>query len=174
MNPAQMVHDTKARPSSGRRRALGFLTGMAVLLAGCAGAPKPEAPRTDGHTACQAAAQGDTWVGNWLGVDKRKGVAGELRVQMILRQDGTMAYTEQLKRAGKSPQSLSESGCWHRQANELVMRTTHSNAVAVEQGDPIYTNSYTTRTSGPNLVLDGPEGPLSLKRMPDDYRLPLL
>lgn len=155
------------------RRPWVFFSAAAVLVAGCAGTPKPEPRATDAAVSCQGAAQADAWVGNWLGVNKRKGIAGELHVQITLRQDGTMAYTEQLKRSGKSPQTLSETGCWHRNAQTLIMRTTHSNAVAVEQGDPIYTNEYPAQTGAGRLVLDGPEGPFSLKRMPDDYRMPV-
>jgi len=152
------------------------LTAAAVLAAGCAVKPGPK-PAPDQaaqeQTSCRQAAPGDAWVGNWLGVNKRKGIAGELHVLMTLKQDGTMAYAEQLKRAGKSPQALNETGCWQRDGETLVMRTTHSNAVAVEQGDPIYTNEYEVQTRAGQLVLNGPEGPLSLKRMPDDYRMPV-
>lgn len=144
-----------------------------ALAAGCAAVPRPEPPAAEEQAACRPAAPADAWVGNWLAVDKRKGVAGELHVLMTLQQDGTMAYAEQLKRSGKSPQTLNETGCWHRSGETLVLRTTHSNAVAVEQGDPIYTNEYETQTRGAQLVLHGPEGPLGFKRMPGDYRLPV-
>lgn len=150
-----------------------YLMVMIVLLAGCAGTPKPDAQPVDQHTPCQAAAPADAWVGNWLAVSKRQGVAGELHVLMTLRQDGAMAYVEQLKRSGKSPQTLSETGCWHRTDETLVLRTTHSNAVVVELGDPIYTNEYAVRTGAGRLALDGPQGPLGFKKMPDDYRLPV-
>lgn len=173
MSNAQTVCKIFNRRGQAPAPAFWALAAVALLLTGCASAPKPQAEPVDDQKPCQAAAQNDTWVGNWLGVNKRRGMAGELHVQMILRQDGTMAYTEQLKRAGKSPQSLRETGCWHRQGNELVMRTTHSNAVAVEPGDPIYTNAYTARNSGAHLMLSGPEGPFSLKRMPADFLLPV-
>lgn len=146
---------------------------LAALAAGCAGMPGSKLPAAEEPGACRPAAQNDAWVGNWLGVNKRKGVAGELHVLMTLHQDGAMAYTEQLKRSGKSPQNLNETGCWHRVDDRLVLRTTHSNAVAVEQGDPIYTNEYETQTRTGQLVLHGPEGPLNFRRMPDDYRLSL-
>lgn len=162
-----------AKPWRQGRLLWALLPVAAVLVAGCAGAPRQEPRATDDKVSCQAAAQGDEWVGNWLGVNKREGIAGALHVLFTLRQDGTMAYTEQLKRSGKSPQTLNETGCWHRNAETLVMRTTHSNAVAVEPGDPIYTNEYPARMSAGRLVLDGPAGPFTLKRMPDDYRLPM-
>lgn len=146
---------------------------LLTLLGGCTVTQEPEPAPTVAAKPCLEAQHGDPWIGNWLGVDKRKGVAGELQVQMILHPDGTMAYTEQLKRPGKSPQSLQETGCWHHEGQTLVMRTTHSNAVAVEQDDPIYTNQYQVNAQGRTLFLRGPEGPLNLKRMPDDYRLPL-
>ena len=172
MSDANVVR-AMTKPVQGAGRSWGLLVAVAVLVAGCAGAPKPEPRQADEPAACPAASEGDAWVGNWLGVNQHKGVAGELHVQITLHQDGTMAYTEQLKRTGKSPQSLNEIGCWHREGDTLVLRTTHSNAVAVEQGDPIYTNEYETQTQAGRLVLQGPEGPLSFRKMPDDYRLPL-
>lgn len=144
----------------------------AMLASGCAGLSGTEAPVKD-EQACRPANAADPWIGNWLGINKRKGVAGELHVLMTLHQDGSMAYAEQLKRAGKPPQTLNETGCWHRTGETLVLRTTHSNAVAVEQGDPIYVNEYETQQRGGQLVLHGPESPLSFKRMPGDYRLPV-
>lgn len=153
-------------------RAWAALATVAVL-AGCAGAPSPKPPpAAQEQAACRQAAQGDAWVGNWLGVDKRKGITGELHVLITLRQDGTMAYAEQLKRRSKLPQTLSETGCWHRDGETLVMRTTHSNGVPVEQGDPIYTNTYAVKSRAGQLALSRPEGLLTLKRMPNDYRLP--
>ena len=166
------VSHERAKKASTRRRHWAAVAAAAVLAAGCAGMPESQQPVAEEPGACRSAAQSDAWVGNWLGVNKRKGVAGELHVLMTLHQDGTMAYVEQLKRSGKPPQTLRETGCWQRADDRLVLRTTHSNAVAVEQGDPIYTNEYETQTRTGHLVLHGPEGPLDFKRMPDDYRLP--
>ena len=171
MGDTSWVH-LKERQSQGLPRFWMWLV-VPVLVAGCAVAPKPDPKQAEDPFACQAAAADEAWTGNWLGVNQRKGVAGELRVQMVLRQDGTMEYVEQLQRSGKPAQALNESGCWHRKGTTLVMRTTHSNAVPVEQGDPIYINEYAVRISDGRLALNGPEGPLSLRRMPDDYRLPL-
>lgn len=164
------IHQVQAR-RAGFRRHWAALMVLAMVAAGCASVPAPSVSTDD--QACQPAKAGDEWVGNWLGVNKRKGIAGELHVLMTLHQDGTMAYAEQLKRAGKSPQSLNETGCWHRKGNTLVLRTTHSNAVAVDPGDPIYTNEYETESRNGQWVLQGPESPLSFRRMPDDYRLPV-
>lgn len=159
----------KSPPGSHRHWAALLLAAM--LVAGCAGVSGPE-PAAEDPQACRPAQAGDTWVANWLGVNKRKGVAGELHVLMTLHQDGSMQYAEQLKRARKPPQTLNETGCWQRENTTLVLRTTHSNAVPVEQGDPIYVNEYETQERDGRLVLYGPEGPLSFKRMPNDYRLP--
>ena len=158
--------------------------GVALLaatgwVAGCTTATKPgpaasvkkEAPQVE---ACQPAASNDAWVGNWLAVSKRKGVAGEMHVQLTLKQDGSMAYGEQLKRTRKPPQALNETGCWHRDGAALVVRTTHSNGVAVELGDPIYTSKYEVQLRSGRLMLNGPDGPLNFKRMPASYQQPLL
>lgn len=164
------THQVRAScPRFVRRGAV--LTLVAAIAAGCTSMPTPS-PSTDDQT-CRPAEAGDTWVGNWLGIHKRKGVAGELHVLMTLHPDGSMAYAEQLKRAGKPSQSLNEIGCWERKGGTLVLRTTHSNAVAVDPGDPIYTNEYETQSRNDRWVLQGPESPLSFKRMPDDYRLPM-
>jgi len=170
------MSDTEGKQANGMTgggRAWLMLGAAAALMAGCAGAPGPKPSTDDKQTACGQAAAGDAWVGNWLAVDKRKGIAGELHVQMTLNQDGSMVYAEQLKRSGKPNQTLNETGRWQRAGETLVMRTTHSNAVAVEQGDPIYTNEYEVQLRGGQMVLNGPEGPLGFKRMPGDYRLPV-
>ena len=163
---------TQIKSAIGGKRPWLVLTMVAILAAGCTGLPGPQ-PTVEDQQACRPADAADAWVGNWLAVNKRKGVAGELHVLMTLHQDGTMAYAEQLKRPGKPPQTLNETGCWHRENETLVLRTTHSNAVAVEQGDPIYVNEYETQERGGQLILHGPESPLSFKRMPGDYRLPV-
>lgn len=155
----------------GRRHWLA-LTLAAALVAGCAVPGGSKQPEPDPY-ACRPAAAGDAWVGNWLAVDKRKGVAGELHILMTLQQDGSMAYSEQLKRSGKPPQTLNETGCWQRSGEALVLRTTHSNSVAVEQGDPIYTNEYDTQTRAGQLVMHGHDSAMNFRRMPDDYRLPV-
>src|SRR5690606_37462553 len=92
---------------------------------------------------CQAAAHGDTLVGNWLSVRKQKGVVGELHSLLTLHADGCMDYTEQLKRGNKPSQGLSETGCWQHKQQTLLVRTLHSNGVPVNLDDPIYINQYT-------------------------------
>jgi len=152
--------------------------GVALIgLAGCANMHETSRQKPSAMAQaqpCAPAAAGDALVGNWMGVQKQKGVAGELHVLITLRADGAMAYGEQLKRGRRPPQGLNETGCWNRQGQSLVLRTTHSNGVAVEADDPIYTNQYAVRSaSGARLVLAGPDGPLALRRMPDDYRMPM-
>ena len=147
---------------------------VAVLLAGCTApsapppAPKAEAP------SCQAVAGEDALVGNWLSVRKQKGVAGELRTLFTLHADGTMAYTEQVKRGKQPSQGLSETGCWEHAQNTLTLRTLQSNGAAVDPADPIYTNRYRIVSStAQSLSLKNADGAsLSAKRMSPGYRLP--
>lgn len=145
----------------------------AVLLAGCAApsappAPKPEPPR------CQAAAAGETLVGNWLSVRKQKGVAGELRTLFTLHPDGTMTYTEQLKRGNKPSQGLAEAGCWQRHQQTLTMRTLESNGAPVSLDDPIYTNHYqiVSATDKALSLKDADGATITARRMSPGYRLP--
>lgn len=145
---------------------------LAILLAGCASSPKPAKPKPVSGV-CQAAAAGDPFIGTWLSVRKHKGVAGELHVQFALRADGTMAYSEQLKRGKRPPQELNETGCWSRDQHTLALKTTKSNGVPVELDDPIYTNKYTIRSQdGRLLSLLGSDGEFKARRMPDSYRMP--
>lgn len=147
---------------------------LTILLAGCASAPKPVKPKPMAVSgACQAAAVSDPFVGTWLSVRKHKGVAGELHVLFALRADGTMAYSEQLKRGKRPPQELNETGCWSRDQHTLALKTTKSNGVPVELDDPIYTNKYTIRSQDGKLVsLLGSDGEFKARRMPDSYRMP--
>lgn len=157
-----------------RQRAVYAGLFAAALLAGCAApsapqpAPKPEAP------TCQAAASGEALVGNWLSVRKQKGVAGELRTLFTLHPDGTMAYTEQLKRGKNPSQGLSETGCWERKQQTLTMRTLQSNGAPVSLDDPIYTNDYTVVSADDKaLSLKGADGTvITARRMSPGYRLP--
>lgn len=149
------------------------VVGLAVLLAACApiGQQRSQAPAP--RPQCQAAAAGQAMVGNWLGTRKSPGIAGELKVWIQLGPDGKMAYSEQLQRRGKPPQSLSEEGCWRLEGQTLVLQTLRSNGAEVETDDPIYTNSYTVGAqSGRQLRLRAPDGDITLGRMPNDYRLP--
>ena len=153
-----------------------FLTGVfaAVVLAGCTSAPKPPAPKPTAAPTCRAAATGDSLVGNWLSVRKQKGVAGELRTLFTLHPDGTMAYTEQLKRGKHPSQGLAEAGCWQRDNQTLMLQTLKSNGEPVDTADPIYTNRYTIVASGgQSLSLKDAEGAtIKAKRMSPGYRLP--
>ena len=157
----------------GRRATLILAAGAAVVLAGCAGMGG-DAPAPD-ETRCAAAAANDALVGNWLSVRKQSGVAGELRVHIVLQADGTMRYGEQLSRKGRAPQGLAETGCWRRDGQAIVLRTVESNGSPVDLNDPIYVNRYQlTRESGERIGLKGPDGAqLDARRMPADYRLPL-
>jgi len=144
----------------------------AMVLAGCVG-PRPEpAPQDD--TRCSAAAPSDALLGNWLSVRKQPGVAGELRTHIVLHADGAMSYGEQLRRAGRAPQGLAETGCWWRDGQMVVLRTVESNGSPVDRNDPIYVNRYQiTRESGDRVALQASDGVrLDARRMPPDYRLP--
>jgi hypothetical protein len=149
-------------------------TSMGIVLAGCS-SPRPHAkPKpSPAQVVCRPAQAGDQAVGTWLSEFHRKGVAGRFRVLFALSADGTMRYEDQIKRAGKPPQGLEESGCWSRDGGTLVLRTTKSNGVPVEAGDPIYTNRYTVVSqSARTLVLRGENGVLKASRMSPGYRLP--
>ncbi|KAA0889212.1 hypothetical protein [Pusillimonas sp. ANT_WB101] len=146
----------------------------AVVIAGCATQPPP-APEPEAQPpACQAAAENDALTGNWLSVRRQKGVNGELRTLFTLNQDGTMAYTELLKRGKNPSQGLSETGCWSRIKGALVLQTLLSNGAPVSMDDPIYKNSYIVEASGgDSLTLRNEEGArIKARRMSPGYRLP--
>jgi len=150
-----------------------------VLLSACAvkppaPAPQAQAPAKPAHPACQPAAAGEALTGNWLSKHRQKGVVGELRTLFTLQADGSMAYTEQVKRPNKPSQGLNESGCWKREGNALILDTQESNGVITEPGDPIYQNSYTiVSVTARNLVLRSQDGATyRLTRMSPGYRLP--
>lgn len=149
------------------------VAGLAVLLAACAPVTKKEPQVQAPKPQCQTPAAGQGVVGNWLGTRKSPGIVGELKVWIQLGPDGKMAYSEQLQRRGKPPQSLSEEGCWRLEGQTLVLQTLRSNGAEVETDDPIYTNNYTVGAqSGRQLRLRAPDGDITLGRMPNDYRLP--
>lgn len=150
-----------------------------VLLSACAvkppaPAPQAQAPAKPAHPACQPVAAGEALTGNWLSKHRQKGVVGELRTLFTLQADGSMAYTEQVKRPNKPSQGLNESGCWKREGNALILDTQESNGVITEPGDPIYQNSYTiVSVTARNLVLRSQDGATyRLTRMSPGYRLP--
>lgn len=144
----------------------------ALILAGCATPSAP--PKPQGPPQCSASANAETYAGNWLSVRKQKGIAGELRVLFTLNADGTMAYTEQLKRGKNPSQGLSETGCWLRDGQKLVLQTQLSNGEPIDMSDPIYTNEYIVVSAGASqLVLqDADGGKHNAKRMSPGYRLP--
>ena len=151
---------------------------VAVSLAGCVAlAPAPGTAPDDAAAqmpSCKPAASNDPLVGNWLSVRKQKGVAGELRTLLTLHADGTMAYSEQLKRGKQPSQGLAEEGCWVHDQKTLTIRTLQSNGMPVNLDDPIYTNQYTIVSSaGQTLSLrDASGASISAKRMSPGYRLP--
>lgn len=153
-----------------------FFSGLtAILLAGCA-ATVDKTPVAVAPTIpeCQPAAAGDQIVGNWLSVRTQKGVVGELRTLFTLKADGTMAYTELLKRGKQPSQGLVESGCWQRTQQTLVIQTLESNGAPVNLDDPIYKNSYViTSINTKALTLQGPDGKtIKARSMSPGYRLP--
>jgi len=147
-----------------------------ALVAGCAAPSGPAADKDQAQAvSCSAAQAGETLVGNWLAVRTQKGVAGELHVLFTLKPDGSMAYVEQLKRGRQPPRMLSETGCWTRSSQQLVLQTTESNGVPVDLNDPIYRNQYQiTSAAADRLGLSGAAGTMIARRMPADYRLPVL
>lgn len=156
-----------------RQRAMFASLFAATLLAACAAPSKPP-PVEKPQPTCQAPAQGDTLAGNWLNVRKEKGVAGELRTLFTLHPDGTMAYTEQLKRGSKPSQGLAETGCWKRDGPTLVLQTLQSNGAPIDTNDPIYTNRYMISSqSGNSLAMRHADGSaIKARRMSPGYRLP--
>ncbi|TAL84370.1 MAG: hypothetical protein EPN46_04855 [Candidimonas sp.] len=157
-----------------RRNSVSFLSlAAAALLAGCASKAPPPGPVKTASVVCTARPANDPLVGVWLNVRKEKGIVGEMYTLVTLKSDGTMEYGEQLKRGRQPPQGLSESGCWSRASQTLVLRSTQSNGVPVDLNDPIYINRYAiVSQAGKRLVLRGTDGTLAARRMPDGYRLP--
>lgn len=159
-------------------RKLGMLTwvGAVVIVAGCAAPVPPAQPDSQAQVrpACTAVAESDPLLGNWLFVRSQKGVAGELRTLFTLQADGSMAYTEQLKRPRQPSQGLSETGCWKHEGQVLIMRTYESNGSPVDLDDPIYVNRYQIVSSeGGMLRLKSPDGlSITARQMPPGYRLP--
>lgn len=155
------------------RWGLGAAFVLAILLAGCvAQRPVMQAPKDD--TRCTEAAAGDALIGNWLSIRKQPGVSGELRTHFMLSADGTMRYGEQLVRPRGAPQGLSETGCWRREGQTMILRTIESNGSPVDTDDPIYVNRYQISSEAADrLVLQTSDGMrLEARRMPSDYRLP--
>lgn len=133
-------------------------------------APEPQASQE----LCQPVAANDTLVGNWLSKRTAKGVVGELRTLFTLKADGSMLYTEQVKRPRQPSQGLTESGCWWREGDQLVLKTLESHGLAVDHNDPIYTNYYSiSHSSADKLRLRSRDGIThSTERTSPGYRLP--
>lgn len=159
-----------------RKRGSLLLVSVAAIVAGCAAPVPPAEPESQAQVrpSCTAVAEAEPLLGNWLFVRSQKGVAGELRTLFTLQADGSMAYTEQLKRPGQPSQGLSETGCWQREGQVLVMRTYESNGSVVDLDDPIYINRYQIISSKDNLLrLQSPDGlSITAKQMSPGYRLP--
>jgi|GEM_PF-559027 len=156
-------------------RVLAFLLGGG-LLAAC-GAPVKEAavtPAAPTPPDCQPAAEDDPVVGNWLNKRQQKGVTGELRTLFTLKADGSMLFTEQLKRPRQPSQGINESGCWSREGQSVVLRTYTSNGVPVDIDDPIYTNRYRIGALQTDelLLIDAFGQELRTQRTSPGYRLP--
>lgn len=145
------------------------------MLAACTSfPPAPVAPEPEKKTSCEPAAAEEPLVGNWLSKREEKGVAGELRTLFTLQADGRMLYTEQIKRPRQPSQGLSESGCWWRDGDQLVLKTLESNGLPIDVNDPIYENRYSiTHSSADKLRLRGEDGgQYSTTRTSQGYRLP--
>lgn len=149
---------------------------VAGLMAACAVPAPPVQPDSQDQAlpACTPVSETDALLGNWLVVRSQKGVAGELRTLFTLQADGSMAYTEQLKRPGQPSQGLSETGCWYREGQVLVIRTQESAGLPVDLDDPIYTNRYPIISVNEKMLrLTTPEGvKVSARQMSPGYRLP--
>ena len=167
-----MVTANTSRDTGLRLQTVVSVIAAGVVLAGCAVAPQK--PAKEQGTSCKAVSANDPFIGNWLAVRRYQGVPGELHMLISLKADGTMAYTEQLKRGKSLPRQLNETGCWSRNNSTLTLRTTQSNGVPVELDDPIYANQFEIRSqAGKTLTLVGPQGEIKAQRMPDDYRFPI-
>ncbi len=148
-----------------------------VGLAGCAPstpkAPTAKKPAAAVKPECVAPATNDPLIGNWLSKHQEKGMAGELRTLITLNEDGTMAYTQQIKRPRQPSQGISEQGCWTHNQARLQLQTLTSNGADVDLDDPLYTNTFTVRQpQADQLRLQGDSGSFNLVRTSPGYRLP--
>ena len=156
-----------------RRLGVVLLGGVIAACSSYPPAPTP-APEPKEAQRCKPVAADEALIGNWLNKRNEPGVMGELRTLFTLKADGQMLYTEQLKRPRQPSQGLSESGCWWREADQLVLKTLNSNGVEVIDEDPIYTNYYTIKhSSADKLRLAGADGLVyDTERTSPGYRLP--
>lgn len=153
--------------------------GVALLLGLAACAQLPSSSKDEGQTRaatpeCTPAAEGEPTIGNWLNKRQEKGVTGELRTLITLKADGSMLFTEQLKRPRQPSQGLNEAGCWWRDGNELILQSYTSNGAPVDIDDPIYTNRYRILKVEPEqLDITTEQGvELRTQRASPGYRLP--
>src|SRR5690625_2188800 len=160
-----------------RFMALGATLSMGLLVAACTMPLQDQqepAPQAAVPEECTAPAADEPVVGNWINKRQEKGVTGELRTLFTLKADGSMLFTEQLKRPRQPSQGLNETGCWYREGNELILHTYTSNGVPVDAEDPIYTNRYRI-LSVEQEQLDLRSAPgleLRTQRSSPGYRLP--
>ncbi len=146
-----------------------------LLLAACGlQAPSVAPGAAAGLPSCVAVAPSEPLLGSWLAVHSRKGVAGEMRTLFSLQADGSMRYDEQLRRKGKPSQGLSETGCWQREGDTLVLRTLESNGSPVDLDDPMFLNRFRILArDGEVLRLQPAHGQvLNARRVSAGYRLP--
>lgn len=151
--------------------------GLVLILAACTAPgsqPAPEEQARPSAPECRPAAEQEPLVGNWLNKRQEKGVTGELRTLFTLKADGSMLFTEQLKRPRQPSQGLNETGCWYREGDELILHTYTSNGVPVDAEDPIYTNRYRILSvQQEQLDLRSAQGfELRTQRSSPGYRLP--
>lgn len=155
---------------------LGVVVLVSSVLAACSSLtpPPPAKDKAKAPQICEPAAADDALIGNWLNKRTQKGVAGELRTLFTLQADGRMLYTEQLKRPRQPSQGLSESGCWWRENDQLILKTLESNGLPVDDTDPIYTNAYIiSHHNTDKLKLKSNEGvSYDTERTSPGYRLP--
>lgn len=131
-------------------------------------------PQASIPEACTAPASDEPVIGNWLNKRQEKDVNGELRTLFTLKADGSMLFTEQLKRPRQPSQGINESGCWARQGEQIILYTHKSNGMPVDIEDPIYTNRYQIISiDAETLVLQSQAGQqLATQRTSPGYRLP--
>lgn len=155
-------------------RVIGVMILGGIVAACTSFPPPPVVKEPEKQLSCTPALTGEPLVGNWISKRQQKGVAGELRTLFTLQSDGRMLYTEQIKRPRQPSQGLSESGCWWRDGDQLVLKTLESNGLPVDVDDPIYENRYTvTHSSADQLRLSGSDGVQhSTTRTSPGYRLP--
>lgn len=146
-------------------------TSCLLGLAACAPIEQKPAQQTDLN--CTPVAADNPMVGNWLSIGSQQGVAGALRTLYTLNVDGSMEFIQQIKRSQMPSQGISESGCWQRNGEILVLRTDKSNGLPVNLSDPIYTSKYRIiQLDQSELQLQGDTGSIKAKRMSPGYRLP--